>query len=123
MVNFIKRILFIAVVLFLFSCTRSMSPIEVNRTLPTLTQSKSISRAEAEEAVKTNKCRYLVKDRNYVAPIGLSLKSDLRNGAQGIDEWVKLDGGNTYVLKNYNWVTVNDGATQLYVDFDTLVCE
>jgi hypothetical protein len=54
----------------------------------------------------------------------MSTKDDLRNGAKGIDEWVKLDGGNAYVLTNYKWVTVgNDGATQLYIEFDTLLCE
>jgi len=49
---------------------------------------------------------------------------DLIYGAKGIDEWVKLDGGNAYVLTNYKWVTVgNQGATQLYLEFDTLKCE
>jgi len=66
----------------------------------------------------------LVKGRNYVAPIGLSAKDDLRKGAKGIDEWVNVDGGNAYVLISYKWVTVDlGGSTQLHVDFDTMLCE
>ena len=66
----------------------------------------------------------MVKGRNYVAPIGFLPKDDLRNGAKGIDEWVKLDGGNSYVLTNYKWVAVdNNGSSQLHIDFDTMLCE
>ena len=111
-------------VLFFTSCATSMSPTEVNSTLPGLTKSKYITQAQAEELVKTTKCRYLVRDRNYVAPIGLTTRDDLKNGARGIDEWVKLDGGNAYVLRNYKWITVDhNGATQLHIDFDTIICE
>ncbi|MCX2681064.1 hypothetical protein OOZ15_14015 [Galbibacter sp. EGI 63066] len=116
--------LIIGVFLFLTSCATSMSPVQVNNTLPTLTKSKFISQAQAEELVKTNKCKYLTKGRNYVAPIGFTVKDDLKNGAKGIDEWVELDGGNAYVLTSYKWITVNDdGATQLHIDFDTMLCE
>ena len=114
----------IAVCFVLASCATSMSPIEVHNTLPNLTVSKFISHAEAEEMTTTGKCKFLVKSRNYVAPIGVTTKDDLKNGAKGIDEWVKLDGGNAYVLKNYKWVTVDqNGITQLHIDFDTLLCE
>jgi hypothetical protein len=35
-----------------------------------------------------------------------------------------FDGGNAYVLKNYQWVTVDVfGSTQLHVEFDTMLCE
>ena len=111
----------IGVILFLASCVTSMTPIEVNNMLPTLTKSKFISQVQAEELVKTDKCKYLIKNRTYVAPVGLSPREDLKNSAKGIDEWVKLDGGNAYVLKNYKWITVNEnGATQLHIEFDTL---
>jgi hypothetical protein len=111
-------------ILFLNSCTTSMSPVEINNTLPTLTTSKFISQAQADEYTNLGKCKYLVKGRNYTAPIGSTTKVDLKNGAQGIDEWVKLDKGNAYVLTNYKWVTVgNNGTTQLYIEFDTLLCE
>lgn len=57
-------------------------------------------------------------------PIGLTTKNDLKNAAKGIDEWVKLDGGNAYVLTNYKWVTVgNNSSTQLHVEFHTILCE
>lgn len=56
--------------------------------------------------------------------MGLSTKGDLKYAAKGIDEWVKLDGGNAYVLKNYKWVTVDhNGSTQLTIEFDTMLCE
>ena len=56
--------------------------------------------------------------------MGFSVKNDLKNGAKGIDEWVKIDGGNAYVLTSYKWVTVDsEGATQLHIEFDTMLCE
>jgi hypothetical protein len=106
-----------------------MTPIEVNNTLPTLTESKFISQAQAEEDIRTSRCKYLVKGRKYIAPIGFTVNDDLRNGAKGIDEWVKIDGGNAYVLTNFNWVTVainpktSGQTTQLYMEFDTLLYE
>jgi hypothetical protein len=66
----------------------------------------------------------LVRGREYVAPIALTVKGDLRNAATGIDEWVKIDGGNAYVLISYKWITVdNEGSTQLHIKFDTMLCE
>ncbi|WKK59305.1 hypothetical protein [Sphingobacterium sp. BN32] len=122
--KFLKLNVVIMTLALLTSCATSMTPMQVNNTLPTLTKSKFISQAQAEEAVKSNGCKYLVKGRNYTAPIGLTTKDDLRNGAKGIDEWVKLDGGNAYVLNNYKWVTVDhNGSTQLHIEFDTMLCE
>lgn len=124
MIRLIKLNLFICVIMVFVSCATSMTPIAVNNTIPTLTKSKFISQAQAEEYIKTNRCKYLVKGRNYTAPMGLTVKDDLKNGAIGIDEWVKLDGGNAYVLISYNWITVDqNGATQLKIEFDTMLCE
>jgi hypothetical protein len=122
MIKLIKLNLIIGMVILFASCATSMSPIAVNNTLPTLTKSKYISQAQAEEAINANRCKYLVKGRNYTAPIGLTAKDDLKNGAKGIDEWVTLDGGNAYVLISYKWVTVDNlGTTQLYIEFDTML--
>ena len=61
--------------------------------------------------------------------MGFTVKDDLKNGAKGIDEWVLLDNGNAYLIKNYKWMTVgynpNNGsiATQLYIEFDTYSCK
>lgn len=108
----------------LSSCATSMTPIEINNELPSLTKATFISQVKAEEMAKLNKCKYLVRNRTYVAPMGLSTKHDLKYGAKGIDEWVKLDGGNAYVLKNYKWIAVGDkGATELHLEFDTMFCE
>lgn len=124
MKNLLKFNTIILMLLLLTSCATSMSPVKVNNTLPTLTKSKFISQAEAEEAIKTSKCKYITKGRSYTAPIGLTTKNDLKNGAKGIDEWVTLDGGNAYVLRSYKWVTVDhNGSTQLHVEFDTMLCE
>ena len=119
----IKSNLIIGILLILTSCATSMLPMKVNDTLPTLTEAKFISQSLAEEAVKENTCKYLVRGREYVAPMGLTVKGDLRNGAKGIDGWVNIDGGNTYVLVSYKWVTVDDEGTQLYIEFDTMLCE
>lgn len=108
----------IGMILFFTSCT-SMSPLQVHNSLPTLTKSKYMSQSEIE----TKNCKYLTKNRSYTAPIGLTVKDDLRNGAKGIDEWVTIDRGNAYVLKNFKWVNISNGATQLHIEFDTLSCE
>ena len=122
MVKFINLNLVIGAVFFFASCATSMLPTKVNSTLPTLTISKFIS--QAEEAIKTNRCKYLIKGRNYTAPMGLTVNDDLKKGAKGIDEWVELDGGNAYVLISYKWVTVDhNGSTQLSIEFDTMLCE
>jgi len=114
----------IATIFIITSCATSMTPMQVNSMLPTLTKSKYITQAQADEKVKDGTCKYLVKNRTYAAPMGLSTKEDLKYGAKGIDDWVKLDGGNAYVLKNYKWVTVDHyGSTQLTIDFDTMICE
>jgi hypothetical protein len=124
LMKLIKLKVILSMCIFLASCATSMTPMRVNSTLPTLTKSKFVSQAQAEEAVKSNSCKYLVKGRNYTAPIGLTTRGDLKNGAKGIDEWVKLDGGNSYVLRSYKWVTVDhNGSTQLHVEFDTMLCE
>lgn len=120
-----KTVLLILVLSALFtSCATSMTPFELNRTLPKLTKSKFISRIQADELIKDNNCKYLVKNRKYVAAIGLSTKDDLKDGARGIDQWVTLDKGNAYVLNNYEWITIDHyGSTQLRLEFDTMLCE
>ncbi|MEZ7496603.1 hypothetical protein QO206_14000 [Leeuwenhoekiella aequorea] len=100
-----------------------MTPMEVNKTLPELTKSIFIVQTDAQQFLNS-KCKYLIKERSYTAPIGLTTKNDLKNAAKGIDEWVELDGGNSYILRNFHWVTVDDsGSTQLRVEFDTMLCE
>ena len=102
-----------------------MSPTEVHNTLPTYTKTTFLIAAQAQNS----NCICLTKNRSYTAPIGMTVKDDLRNGARGIDEWVTLDGGNAYVLKNFQWITVGynpqngTSATQLYIEFDTYICK
>ena len=89
MIKFIKLNVVIGAIFIFASCATSMSPKEVNKTLSTLTKSKFISLVKAEEAIKSNRCKLLVKGRKYTAPIAMSVKGDLRNGAKGIDEWLE----------------------------------
>jgi hypothetical protein len=102
-----------------------MSPLEIYSTLPTLTKSKFLKNDEVNDTL----CTCLKRNRTYNAPMGYTVKHDLKNGAQGIDEWVAIDKGNAYVLKNYNWVTVGynsqygGSATQLFLEFDTYLCK
>lgn len=118
------KFFFLVYVVVLFSsCASSMSPVKLYNTLPDLTKAKFIPQSQLDNAIEKNGCKFLVRGREYTAPIGLTTKGDLKNGAKGIDEWVELDGGNAYVLTNYNWRTVDDlGSTQLQIEFDTMLC-
>lgn len=120
----IKLLLSLVIVATFFSCATTMSPSEVNETLPTLTLSTHYSQTQADEAVSEERCEYLDRGKTYVAPIGLTVKSELRSAAKGIDEWVEVDGGNAYVLKSYKWETLDQyGSTQLHIEFDTMLCQ
>jgi len=127
MKRIVKIFLSLCVALFFTSCAlfqTAMSPTEVYNTLPKYTKTTFLTTAQ----VNNSNCQCLVKGRNYTAPIGLTVKDDLANGARGIDEWVILDGGNAYVLRNYQWMTVGmnqygASATQLYIEFDTYLCK
>jgi hypothetical protein len=116
-------ILILSTTITLISCA-SLTPAQVNSTLPTLTKSKYFTQTQADEAVRTQKCKYLVKGRKYSASVQMTAQGDLRKGAQGIDEWVRLDGGNAYVLVNFTWVAIDDlGTSQLHLEFHTMLCE
>ena len=124
MKNILKLTISLSVILLFFSCETSMTPVEVSNTLPNLTKSKYLTQFQAADSVTANSCKYLTKGRKYTAPIGFTSRADLENGAQGIDEWVALDGGNAYVLTNFSWVTIDEkGTTQLNIEFDTLHCK
>ena len=112
------KVFVIFVSALLMSCATSMTPIELSKNLPNMTKSKYVvSNAKAKN------CLILSTSRKYNAPIGFTVKHDLKNGARGIDEWVELDKGNAYRLVNYQWVQVDDlGSTQLQIEFDTLKC-
>jgi hypothetical protein len=122
-----KIIFFFCVVTFSTSCSlfkSSMSPTELYDTLPTYTNATFMTANQ----VQNSNCILLTENRSYTAPIGPTVKGDLKNGAKGIDEWVELDGGNAYVVKDFHWMTVavdpqsGGRTTQLYIEFDTYVC-
>ena len=101
----------------------SMSPVKVSRLLNTMTTSTLLNKSEAEDLYQLNKCRLVVKDRYYAAPVGFTAKRDVKNAAKGIDEWVQLDNGNAFILTNYKWINFDGLSTQLQLQFDTLICD
>lgn len=118
------RILSFGLILLLISCATSMTPTQVNSLLPRMTKAKFYSQVEAQESIQNGGCKLLVAERKYRAPVGIAVSSDLRNGARGIDEWVRLDGGNAYFLKNYQWIPLDASETknQLTIEFGTMLC-
>ncbi len=106
-------------------CATSMTPSQFTESFPKATTSAYYSKASQSEAISNGKCRLLAEGRKYTAPIGFTAEGDLKNGARGVDEWVKADKGNAYTINNFEWITVPAGqysATQLIVYFDTLAC-
>ena len=115
----------VALTLISVACNPALTPAEVNGTLPTLVYSKYFTKPQADEAVNSQRCKYLVTERKYIVPPAISPYQELANGAQGIEEWINVDGGNAFALVNYNWVTIPGGdnnTTQLHLTFDTMIC-
>jgi hypothetical protein len=123
MKGIINIFLTVCLSILLHSCATTMTPMQVNQTLPMLTKSTYLS------VEQTQNCKCLTRGKSYTAPVGLTVKDDLRNAAAGIDEWVSIDGGNAYKLTNFRWITISTdkygspGATQLVIDFDTYICQ
>lgn len=120
------RLIIVTALLALISgCATSMSPAQFGESFPQATSSEHYSKPSAESAIHEGKCRVVVRDRKYVAPIGLTVHGDVKNGAVGVDEWVVADKANAYTINNYEWISVpigQDYATQLVLHFDTLLC-
>ena len=111
-------------VFVIISCATSMTPSQFLEKFPKSTNSGFYDRQNASEAISNGKCKLLVDGRKYTSPIGLTVDDDLQNGAVGVDEWVRADGGNAYILDSFEWISVGDqGATQLLIYFDTMLCE
>ena len=113
-----------ASVFMIISCATSMTPSQFLEKFPNSTNSNFYDRPSANEAISNGKCKLLVEGRKYTSPIGVTVNGDLQNGAVGVDEWVRADSGNAYVLNNFEWISVGDrGATQLLIYFDTMLCK
>ena len=121
----IKILSTICLSVILYSCATSMTPMQVNNSLPKYTKSSYLS----IDQVQSPNCKCLTRGRSYAAPVGTTTKNDLQNAAKGIDEWVSIDGGNAYRLINFKWKSISTNeysssyATQLTVDFDTYICQ
>ena len=119
-----NKTLIITPILLFQGCATSMSPNQFIDSFPSSTTSHYMKIAVSKNRVAEGECSVLVENRKYVAPIGLTVEGDVDNGAQGVDEWVSADGGNSYTLNNFEWVSVGDqGTTQLIVYFDTMLCK
>ena len=122
----IRTTVVLFILLLLTGCSTSMTPSQFAESFPQSTTTKFYEKPAATSAVSEGECNVIVENRKYVAPIGLTVHGDVKNGAIGVDEWVKTDRGNSYTINNYEWISVPapDGyATQLVVYFDTLMCD
>lgn len=107
----------------LVGCATSMTPTQFMEKFPDSTKSVFYDRASANKALANNTCKLLVTKRSYSAPVGITVNDDIRNAAKGVDEWVRVDGGNAYTLTNFEWITIDAaGSAQLIVYFDTMRC-
>lgn len=125
-VNVGRLIMATSLVALITGCATSMSPAQFGESFPKATTSEHYPKPSAEAAILEGKCRVAVQDRKYVAPIGLTVHGDVKNGAIGVDEWVAADRANAYTINNYEWISVpigEDYATQLVLHFDTLLCD
>ena len=112
-------VVFIAVVLS--ACVMSMPADQFYSKFPKATDTAYLTRSEVAEALLAGSCIMLDSHR-YDAPIGTTVDDDLRHGALGVDAIVSNDGGDAYRISNFNWAYLATGATQLQIEFDTLLC-
>ena len=117
----VRSSLLIASLVFVTGCAMSMSPKELMEKFPHATKVEFYTFSDAHNAEMRGTCRVLVKNRSYTAPLGLTVDDDLENGARGVDEWIYSDGGDAFILKDFEWIYVPEG-TQLIVYFDTMIC-
>jgi hypothetical protein len=110
------------VAIVLVGCATSMTPAQFMEKFPNATKSVFYDQASANKALANKTCKLLVTKRSYAAPLGITVSDDIRNAAKGVDEWVRVDGGNAYILNNFEWMPVGTEAYQLIVYFDTMLC-
>ncbi len=106
----------------LTGCAMSMPASQFYAEFPAATQSLYLTGADARVAIMDGSCIELDEHR-YTVPIGLTVYDEVRSGAKGVDTIVANDGGNAYRISSYAWVPARGDATQLQVDFDTLLCK
>lgn len=123
MTYFIKYILLVMSVYVLSGCATSMAPTEFIDSLRKTTTSKYFDHPSAKNELASGRCKLIAGGRRYTAPIGFTVSGDVENAAEGIDQWVEADNGNSYIINSFDWISVNDqGVTQLIVNFDTMNC-
>ena len=106
----------------LTGCAMSMPASQFYTEFPAATQSLYMTGANARLTIMDGSCINLDEHR-YTVPIDLTVYDDVRNGGKGVDTIIANDGGNAYRISSYAWVPAGEGATQLQVDFETLLCD
>ena len=77
----------------LAGCATAMPASQFYTEFPAATHSLYLNGADALAASIDGTCIKLGEHR-YAAPIGLTVRDDLRNGAEGVDAIVSNEGGN-----------------------------
>lgn len=118
------RIVAVAGLVMMAGCVTAMSAQQFYTEFPKATSVRYLTGAEAIEAKQDGSCRS-IDDHAYNAPIGLTVQGDVRAGAEGVDGIVTNHGGNAYRIRSFGWLQVGDGsgATQLGVEFESLLCD
>lgn len=106
----------------LTGCAMSMPADQFYAEFPAATQSLYLTGAEARIAITDDSCIELDEHR-YTVPIDLTVHYEVLSGAKGVDLIIANDGGNAYRISSYAWVPAGEGATQLQIDFDSLLCD
>ena len=81
----------------------SPSPIEFVETFDDMTKSKLYTKLNAEKAIERNECS-VIEYREYYSGVKLHHFGDMKSAAIGVDDWVSLDGGNSFSLEKYVWI-------------------
>jgi hypothetical protein len=105
-------------------------PIQFIETFNKLTKSELYSKTNTESAIQSNKCK-IIEFREYYSGAKLNGYGDMKSAAIGVDDWVNLDGGNSFSLVSYRWiqagVSLYEGtggtATELKIEFYTMSCD
>lgn len=116
------KLFLLVLIVALGSCASLHTPSKFLEYLSKNTKNIMISERIMNRYVSEQQCQLIKASRYYIVPMKFSEKNDIKSAAIGIDDWLKIDGGNAFVLKNYNWRNVDIGAKQLEVIFDTYQC-
>lgn len=100
----------------------SWAPDHFVENLPGATTAKHIDAQMAPDLLHLGICTIRVADRRYISTTGVARTDDLQHEARSVDEAVAADGGNAYVIKDFESVQLDGRSRRVVLDFDTLKC-